>query len=170
MESKHLTKEERADISRRNGALSRGPVTDQGRRRVGRNGLPHTLLARTVVLDSESSDRFVSLLVQLSKEFQPRTTAEESLIETMAVSRWRHMRVWSLEKAGIVREIKNSAGAFAGEDPAIPVITARSNPVFNLLARDESRLDRQYDRALRTLLFQQKMRRQTQPKPAKSVS
>ncbi len=169
MESKHLTKEERADISRRNGALSSGPVTDEGRRRVGRNGLHHTLLARTVVLDSESVDRFVTLHGQLRKEFQPRTTAEASLIDTMAVSRWRHMRIWGLEKAGIVREIQNTAGAFAGEDPAIPVMTARSNPVFNLLARDESRLDRQYDRALRTLLMQQKMRRQTQSKPAKSA-
>ena len=158
--------EQRAAIARRNGARSRGPVTPEGKRRVGRNGL----LSRTVVLDSESSPRFRHLLGRLRREFQPHDTMETSLIESMAVAHWRHMRIWGAQKAGIARAVESSAATLAGEDPAAAVATALNQPLFGALARDESRLDRQFQSAIRTLLQLRKMRMQTQPKLEKSTS
>ena len=165
-ESKGLTPEERAEVARRNGAKSRGPVTPEGKRRVGRNGL----LSRTVVLDSESSPRFRHLLGRLRREFQPHDMMETSLIESMAVAHWRHMRIWGAQKAGIARAVESSAATLSGEDPAASVATALNQPLFGSLARDESRLDRQFQSAIRTLLQLRKMRMQTQPKPEKSIS
>ena len=158
--------EQRAAIARLNGARSRGPVTPEGKRRVGRNGL----LSRTVVLDSESSPRFRHLLGRLRREFQPHDTLETSLIESMAVAHWRHMRIWGAQKAGIARAVESSAATLSGEDPAASVATALNQPLFGSLARDESRLDRQFQSAIRTLMQLRKMRLQTQPKPEKSIS
>jgi len=41
------------------------------------------------VLDPESKTRFEELLAGYTNEFQPRTPAENTLVETMAIARWR---------------------------------------------------------------------------------
>ena len=56
------------------------------------------MLAQTVVLEGESKDRFQELLDGLIAEFQPGSTAETALVETMAIARWRYLRILSLQK------------------------------------------------------------------------
>ena len=79
--------EKQIQTSRINGSRSRGPVTPQGKRNRAGIRARHRLLAE--YLD----------------EHQPRTATEVSLIETMAVSRWRLLRVWGAQKTAPDRDM-----------------------------------------------------------------
>ena len=52
-----MQSEKQIRTSRANGARSRGPVTEQGKRHSARNGIRNGLLAQTVVLDEEDMKR-----------------------------------------------------------------------------------------------------------------
>src|SRR5579863_6269880 len=89
-----MSSDKQIQTSKTNGALSRGPVTAPGKRNSARNSLRHGLLAQTVVLKEEAEDRFLDLLAGYMDEYNPRTASQVSLVETMAVARWRQLRVW----------------------------------------------------------------------------
>ena len=151
--------ESRAEIARRNGAKSKGPITREGKANSAKNSLKHGLLARTVVLPNESKDRFVRLLRSLQKEFLPATAVERHLVETMAVSRWRQLRTWGLENSAIGYQLRQRTAEpdMSNEDDntqttlTLRDFTAQSG-YLDHIGRFENRFDRQYDRALRRLL------------------
>lgn len=87
--------------ARANGDPSKGPVSAHGKRSSSRNSLRHGLLARTVVLEEESTHRFRELLHALMDEFQPASATQIMLVETMAVARWRQLRIWGLQKVAL---------------------------------------------------------------------
>jgi hypothetical protein len=101
------------EASRRNGAKSRGPKTAAGKRHSARNATSHGLLSKTVVLEGESATGFSNLLASLIAEHQPCTVTELGLVEVMAVNRWRQLRLWRLEKAGITHALDK-------QDPSSP--------------------------------------------------
>lgn len=147
--------EKQRQASRANGARSRGPVTPQGKRNSARNSTRHGLLASTVVLDEEDRSGFLQLVRSFYEEFQPETANEMALIDTMAVARWRLLRIWSAQKISLDRGI-------ALQDPAVgpPCVrvlfalggSSHSACPFDLLVRYEVALDRQYSRAFSRLL------------------
>jgi hypothetical protein len=87
-----MRSDKQIQASKINGACSSGPITDQGKRNSARNSTRHGLLAQTVVVEVESMDRFHKLLQAYMDEFQPRTESQVTLVETMAVTRWRQLR------------------------------------------------------------------------------
>src|SRR5436309_3187529 len=97
--------------SRANGARSRGPVTAEGKTRSSKNALRHGMLAESIVLKKEASALFIELLADLQEEFDPQTRTESDLIETMAVCRWRLMRIWQIETAALDLEIDKQEDA-----------------------------------------------------------
>ncbi len=140
--------------SRANGSLSKGPVSIQGKLNSSRNSLRHGLLARTVVLEEESTPRFLELLRALIEEFRPASATQLMLVETMAVARWRQLRIWGLQKVALDREI-------ALQDPALGTPEVRAALAFKpssdslqpeLTLRYDVALDRQFSRALARLL------------------
>jgi hypothetical protein len=111
--------------SRANGAKSRGPVTEEGKRAsaanavhatgpvtpVGKatcsqNATRHGMLAQSIVLQSEAIPAFTGLLAELSAELQPVTFIERRLVENMAVADWRRQRLWCLEMAQYTHAIR----------------------------------------------------------------
>src|SRR5579859_3236268 len=99
-----MPSEKQIEASRANGALSRGPVTLQGKRNTSRNSIRHGLLAKAVVLNDEHSPRFLELLTELIVEHIPVTPTENMLVETIAVARWRQYRVWEMQKVALDRD------------------------------------------------------------------
>jgi hypothetical protein len=114
-----------SEVSRANGARSRGPVTDAGRlasqansakstgpvtpegkARSSQNAVRHGILAESVVLDSESVEGFYEVLSTLQDELQPVTSIESRYVETMALAEWRKLRLICLEKEQIAIEIR----------------------------------------------------------------
>jgi hypothetical protein len=100
------------------------------------------MLSATIVLKGESTDRFRGLLAALLEEFQPQTPFEESLIENMAVVRWRRMRIWGMEQAAMEHEMRRQAETPNSTelDPAEHAAT-RAAIAFRTLSDDSRSLE-----------------------------
>jgi hypothetical protein len=114
-------------------------------------------LADAVLVDGESRPRFLELVKSLETEFQPETPTERILVSNMAVARWRLMRNWALDSAGINHEQRLQSEASQNESACIrSMLAVRSltdssrRPEF--MSIRESHFDRQYHRALERLL------------------
>jgi hypothetical protein len=143
----------RIDASRANGAKSRGPITPKGKLTVSQNGIRHGLLARSVVLDTEDLDAFLQLLDSLIHQFNPAGPVENALIETMAVARWREMRLWAMEKAGLAYQIAlqpETVDPITKAALAFRTLSDQSRSL-ELINRYETRYDRQFNRCLARL-------------------
>ena len=86
------------EANRANAKKSTGPRTSAGKAISARNLTSHGHLAAAVVLPSESVGRFYEVLDALIAEFKPNTYTENILVENMAVSRWRQLRIWRLNR------------------------------------------------------------------------
>lgn len=139
--------------SRANGAKSKGPVTVQGKFNSARNRLRHALLARTIVLEDEAKERFRELLDALMEEYHPATTTQVMLIETMAIARWRLLRIWTLQKISLEREMAMQDPSLGPPEVLATLAFAKSahTPEPELLLRYETTYDRQFTRALKAL-------------------
>ena len=167
----HMT-ERQQQASRENGSKSHGPVTPAGRLNSSRNALKHGMLSGTIVLKCESTDRFENLVATLFEEFQPQTPFEESLIEDMAVARWRRMRIRGMEKAGMDHEMSRQSDSTApGIEHADSATRAwlafrtvsDDSRSLELVNRYDSRYQREYLRAHRR--FTEVRDRRTPPAP-----
>jgi len=159
-----MSTERQQNASRTNGSKSRGPVTPEGKLASSQNAMTHGLLSATIVLQGESTDRFEKLIAALYEEFQPETPFEESLIENMAVARWRQRRIWGMEKAGMDHEVRrqaglsssNSADIFHADNATRASLAFRTlsddSRSLELINRYDSRYERQYYRAHRRFL------------------
>jgi hypothetical protein len=105
------------------------------------------MLARTVVLEGESRERFNELCTTIADELQPVTATEHLLVQKMAVAHWREMRFWNLEKAGMDHEVARQSGDDASADPTIRGALALRT-LGQTTSQFEIRCDRQFDRAL----------------------
>jgi hypothetical protein len=166
-----MSTERQQQASRENGAKSHGPVTPAGRLNSSQNALKHGMLSGTLVLKCESTDRFENLVATLFEEFQPQTPFEESLIEDMAVARWRRMRIRGMEKAGMDYEMRRQSDMshpIAQEDSATRASFALrtlsdESGSLELMNRYDSRYQREYLRAHRR--FEEVRDRRTPPPP-----
>src|SRR5580698_700996 len=91
--------------NRANALKSTGPKTPEGKQISSKNAALRSLLAGTVVLKGESLRRFNDLAASLILQFQPRNSAETSLVHTMTAARWRLLRIWGIQTAVFQREI-----------------------------------------------------------------
>ena len=101
---KHPGSEKQREAARRNGSKSKGPVTPQGKLNSSHKGIAEGLLVRTVVLE------FAALLASLSLELNPQTDIEHSLVENLAICRWRQRRMQGMEKAAVTAEVAKQDG------------------------------------------------------------
>jgi hypothetical protein len=118
----------RQEASRANGAKSRGPITEEGKRisaansvhstgpitpegkaRVSLNALDHGLLAKSVILPEENEDGFLYHLASLTAIYQPEDYEEHFIVEKMAFADWLHLRNWCCEMALVVRATRQQA-------------------------------------------------------------
>ncbi len=150
-----MSSQRRIDSSRANGAKSRGPVTAEGKRKSSANSTRHGLLAQCIVLEDEVPERFHELLADLTREHNPQTETQRILVETMAIARWRLTRLWTYEREIIQEEVgripPGTKGPAAHNAHAFRSL-AENGRVLDLLNRYETRLDRQYARALNLLM------------------
>ena len=86
------------------GAKSRGPITPQGKLNSANARLRTGPLARTILLEGESAEHFAQLLESLTNELNPETDIEISLVESLAIARWRQRRIQSIERAALITE------------------------------------------------------------------
>jgi len=143
--------------SRANGAKSRGAISPQGKLNSSSNRIDHGLLAETVVLEGESADRLAALSDAFHQCLQPRDEVELAYVESMILCRWRQMRLWQLESAGMGHEIRKKSHMHESETKATRAALAfrtlsDESHFLELMNRYETRFHRQFARAHRILL------------------
>lgn len=89
-----LTKEQRAAISRANGAKSRGPKTPQGKAISSRNALRAGFTAKKFIIpELESEQEFHRFGLMLRKHYKPKNIEEALCVDRIIVVLWRLRRV-----------------------------------------------------------------------------
>jgi hypothetical protein len=118
-----------------------------------------------VVLGEESAVRFQKLLAALMDEHQPRTATQILLVETMAVTRWRQLRVRLAQKAAADCEVRGQ-GRNTGRGPRALLAligSPASSRLPEALHRYDVAFDRQFSRALTNVLALQSLPASGQP-------
>jgi len=162
----------KSDTARANGAKSHGPVTPQGRATSSRNSLRHGFAAKSVVLPTESSREFQSLLDSYIVQFDPQGAVERELVQTMVAARWRLRRICNIETALLSTELVRRAEDIDEELSNMQNVDrlawvfqklADHGQTLSLVVRYEGALNRSYDRAFKQLHMLQSARRRVQP-------
>jgi len=158
-----MSSERRIRASRANGAKSPGPKTPESKRRSAANSLRHGLLSRTVVLEDEDFQAFSDLFSSLVRDLRPQNEIERTLVENMAIGRWRLLRLWEIERSSLKAEMDKhdpatkDSGACAAL--AFQALSDESRSL-HLLNRYEARFHRQFHRSLTRLV---EIRRASRP-------
>jgi hypothetical protein len=162
-----MPSQSKINSARANGAKSRGPKTESGRKASSMNAVTHGLYSKSVVLQSESPAQHREMLDAYIQQFQPQGQAEFDLLEEMVAAKWRQRRLWAIESDLLEEEILKQKDQFEEEDQPFDDIVSLSyayhelarGTSFPFLNRNESRLERAYSRALKTLLELQRLRK-----------
>ena len=161
----------KSESARINGAKSRGPKTEAGRRRSSQNALKHGLTAQTLLLPSEDPDEFQQLLTSYIRQFQPVGPAELDLVHEMVAAKWRLQRLAIIETQLYVdsmQRVKEYADHRLSPAESLTQAFERlaNSGSYSFLHRAESSLERTYSRALRNLIQLQGLRRSPEPPAA----
>jgi len=141
-----------------NGALSRGPVTLEGKQRSAMNASSHGLLARTTLMRGEWSDGLENIFNQYVDWLAPVDAVEYGYVEEMVAASWRLRAIET-------RTLDNEADAQTAGDPLDRIAAAfaplAEKPHPDLLHRYEMRMHLTYQRALHNQI----LRRTAGPNP-----
>ena len=79
----------RAEASRANGRLSRGPTSLEGKARSRRNGCKDGLTGAGIVLPPDAAAEVERREAEYARDFGPRNAVERELVRQMALGAWR---------------------------------------------------------------------------------
>ena len=128
-------------------------ASGQGKAIASQNSRPHNHLAQSILLASENGKRFCNHVARFHREFRPEGPTERTLVDMMAVARWRMLRMANLEAAGLgheYRQLPNHPDS-ALDAPTRATRASRSladtSRTLDLIGRAEARLRSQFDSA-----------------------
>jgi hypothetical protein len=104
----------RAEASRANGRLSRGPVTPEGKARSSRNGCKDGLTGKGIVLPLDAAAEVDRREAGFARSFRPTDEVERALVRQMALGSWRGDE---LARRIIRHDARISAARFANWEP-----------------------------------------------------
>jgi len=147
----------RTEAAHTNGALSHGPVTEEGKARSSQNAQKHGFSSSQVVITGENAAEFDALLDSYTANYQPASALEQDLVFEMTSSRWRLRRAALMEKAVIEVELRRVAND--KENPVADPELARmmawaavaDSPAMKQIHRHETRLRRAYEKAVKEI-------------------
>ena len=91
------------EANRRNGRLSTGPITEEGKTRSRRNALRHGLTAETVIEALEDADDYAAFEMAVTADYDAQSAVERELVLRLASLLWRLRRATAIE-AGLFKE------------------------------------------------------------------
>ena len=147
----------RAENARRNGALSKGPKTEEGKSISSRNAVRHGLTATaTVVLQNENPEAWNHVLATHMAHYRPADDIEHELVEDIAFCRWRMRRFRNVDTALWELRMEDQSAEFnrhyaAADETARLAFAFRTDANLHLASRYEGQLRRSYERAIRNL-------------------
>ncbi|HUQ91420.1 MAG TPA: hypothetical protein VM120_07050 [Bryobacteraceae bacterium] len=168
----------RAQRARQNGALSKGPVTPEGKRNSSLNSLRHGLAAKSVIIiDGESREALQEVIDGALQSHKPQNAWEAILLDNAISAAWRSRRAASFETAITNLQMQIDAPQIKKEFSLVDPITRQAFSTRNLdqssvsplqLARYEAELSRSTDRWI-TILQHVQSERRSQSEPTSAV-
>jgi hypothetical protein len=156
------------DANRRNAQLSTGPTSESGRAKSSLNAVKTGLTGRTVLLPGDDAALYEAHVARFIARFQPSGEEEQNLVQSLADTEWRLLRIPSLEAGIYALGRLEFAELFPHEDEAVrkQLIEAKVFLTYqrqlNNLSIQENRLLRRREKDTATLHeLQEKRRRQT---------
>jgi hypothetical protein len=92
-----MTSFRQVDANRRNAQLSRGPTTDEGKRKSRRNAVRHGLTAETIIDALEDADDYAAFEMAVTSDYDVCTAVERELVLRLASLLWRLRRATAIE-------------------------------------------------------------------------
>jgi hypothetical protein len=126
--------------NRLNALKSTGPTTQAGKSAVRNNALTHGLLARDVVLSSESSEEFSKFAQRIWAYWTPVGLRQEELVQVLITTSWRLRRCVRIE-TGTFDKLE---GAHACDGDSLAAAFAKGAVLFACIGLYESQLARRY--------------------------
>ncbi len=160
-----MSSQAQIEANRANSQLSTGPKSEVGRAKSSHNALKTGLTGRTVLLPTDDVAAYNQHVERFFKDHKPATDAEKSLVQSIADTEWRLLRVPALESGIYAVGRRQLAQEFSDEaDPAVRAamieaqifITFRKD--LSNIALQEARLRRQRNADLAELKSLQKER------------
>ena len=172
-----MPSEKQAEASRANGARSRGPITEEGKRRSSQNARKHGLTAQQFLLGEEEEPQFHAFFQALEEVHRPVDHLERSLVARIAEMQVALTRARRCERDLIYYDECNMAAAEARSRMQLPHMkpTLRSRVIkrqlddINLLNRYASSLQRQLERNVVLLESLQKKRAENEVRDARAA-
>ena len=140
------------EASRRNGARSKGPVTEEGKARASRNALKHGLCAMEhLVLEDEVPQDLEDLIAHLTDEVGATTEIEARIARRLAIAFWKGERAERIEVAlfDAAPRIRPPHGGYKWEE-ADPLTTFDVRR-FNAIRAQQAQLGREIRSCLKEL-------------------
>jgi hypothetical protein len=135
--------------SRRNGALSRGPATPEGKARAARNSVRHGLSGRTFfLLADEDPDDYHNLATDYLAMLAPRDLFEHDAADALVQVLWREQRASRLEAEALDERF---AAALLDDPAAAAAAQDRAMQHFDRFLRYRSQLTRERAKVERDL-------------------
>jgi hypothetical protein len=169
-----MASQRQIESARRNGALSRGPVTAEGRERSSRNSVVHGLSYQKIFV-LQNVEVFEELVAAFVSQYEPATDVESELCLQIAHAHWRIRRL-NIVETGMFdkqmdrqdKELRDTHPTF---DEGIRLASAfeslaKENGALGLLTRYEGRLYRTLHtlvERLENLQRERKKKRQNEP-------
>jgi hypothetical protein len=160
-----MASQKQIDANRRNAQRSTGPTTDLGKAVAKFNSLKHGMTAATAVLPYEDADSYSQLRESFVDTYKPANAVESSLVETIANSYWRLLRIRRVETAafdmgirGLKKKYNYSQAPLKDDDQTLVVILNDDEDPLLRIERHQTRIERCYFQAIDTLRKVQKDR------------
>jgi hypothetical protein len=138
--------------NRANAELSTGPTSPEGKAKSSLNAVKTGLTGRTVLLPGEDAAIYQAHVASFFARCQPATEEERNLVQSLADTEWRLLRIPSLEMSIYAVGRLEFAELYPNEDPAVrtQLIEAKVFLVYqrqlNNLSIQENRLRRQREK------------------------
>ena len=135
-----------------NAQLSTGPSSESGKSKSSLNAVKTGLTGRTVLLPGDDAAAYQAHLARFTRQFEPLGEPEQNLVQSLADTEWRLLRIPSLEMGIYSLARLEFAELFPEEDEAVrnSLIQAKTFLTYqkqlNNLSVQEGRLRRQWEK------------------------
>ncbi len=145
------------DANQKNAQLSTGPTSETGKAKSSLNAVKTGLTGRTILLPSDDAALWETHIAEFFKRYDPAGDEERNLVQSLADTEWRLLRIPGLEMGIYAIGRLEFAEQFANEDDSARkhMIEAKILLVYRRdlsnLSIQESRLRRQREKDTATL-------------------
>ena len=138
----------RVDANRANAQLSTGPVSEAGKAKSSLNAVKTGLTGRTVLLPSDDVEAYHAHVARFAERWAPADDAERDLVQSLADTEWRLLRIPTLEFGIYALGRLEFADLFPEQDASVRPALIDAH-IFRSYRRDLSNLSLQEGRLRR---------------------